>query len=130
MYFAWMMLGLLLACKDKDPSGDSPAADDSDSKVSPDDSDGCPDGAGVVEGTLVGSDNLPLGSGKATLFDETGSEELVSDVVNDDGLFHVVYGAGDYLLRGEYSSCVGEDTPVTLCGDQTVYQNLQLTCAP
>lgn len=135
MRFAVWILGLFLGCPSKDTSsGDSVATDDSaDSGDSgPDDSGGgdCATGSGIAEGVLIGSDGLALGSGKVTLYDSSGSTDLSYDNVDAEGNYHIPYGKGTYLLVGQYSSCISEDVPVTLCGGETVYKNITLTCAP
>lgn len=134
MIMAWILGFLLIGCSDKTPAGDTskPADDTSETGDSDSDTDtNCPDGPGVVEGILLGSDNLPLNTGVVRLYDSTGSEERVSDNVDPDtGGFRLVYGRGEYVVRGEYSTCVGEDIAVSICGEQTVYQNITLACAP
>jgi len=128
---AWMLLFLAMGCPGKDTGStdDSSANDDSNSGTD-DTNDTCPKGHGEVDGVLLGSDGVPLGSGKVELFDSTGSENLVSDNVDEEGNYHLVYGRGDFVVRGSYSTCVSEDIAVTICGDKTVYQNINLTCAP
>ncbi len=139
MRMAWTLGFLLIACSDKTTSGDStnPIDDSSVDTDSVDTSGGgdtgtgaCDDGPGVIEGILLGSDNLPLNTGKVRLYDKTGSDEKVADNVDTDGAYHLVFGKGSYVVRGEYSTCVGEDIPVYICGEQTVYLNITLDCAP
>ena len=134
MILAWILGLSLIACSDKDTSGDTSKPVDDTSETGDSDSDSgdanCPDGPGVVDGVLVGSDNVPLNTGAVRLYDSTGSEEKVSDNVDGDGLYHLVFGKGEYVVRGEYGTCVGEDLPVTICGEQTVYKTIQLSCAP
>lgn len=127
---AWLLLILMTGCVDKEAGDDSGTPDDTSHTGDSDTNTDCPEGPGFVEGILLGSDGLALDSGKVKLFDSTGSDELVSDNVDTDGSFHLVYGRGDYVMRGEYATCVGEDIPVTICGDQTVYENIQLSCWP
>lgn len=131
----WLVLLLALGCSDKDTGGgtdDSGPADDTGETGETGDSGGtdCPDGPGVIDGVLLGSDGVPLGSGRVRLYDSTGSEELVYDNVDTEGSFHLVYSQGEYVIRGEYSTCVGEDIPVTICGDQTKIETITLSCAP
>lgn len=128
---AWMLLFLAMGC----PSKDTGSADDSDTNTDDtsggDDTDSaCATGHGEVDGVLLGSDGVPLDAGKVELFDDTGSEKLVSDDVDSDGNYHLVYGKGDYVVRGTYSTCVSEDIPVTICGGRIELQNINLTCAP
>lgn len=139
MRMAWVMGLLLIGCSDKDTAvdtskhtGDSTAGTDSDDTNTGGDTGtgDCPTGPGVVDGILLGSTNLPLNSGKVRLYDKTGSDEKVSNDVDEDGSYHLVYGKGSYVVRGEYSTCVGEDIPVYICGEQTVYLNITLDCAP
>lgn len=127
-----LVLLLLTACPSSDDSDKSTDTTDDTSETAEtgDTGDGCETGPGVVDGVLLGSDGVPLTSGKVRLYDETGSEELVADDVNSDGAFHLVYGKGDYVVRGEYSTCVGEDIPVSICGNVTKIQSITLSCAP
>lgn len=129
---AWMLLFLATGCPGKDTGStdDSTATDDTSHTGGDDTSDDCPSGPGVVDGVMLGSDGVPLASGTVRLYDSTGSEELVSDNVDTEGNFHLVYGRGEYVIHGEYATCVSEDIAVSLCGDQTVYQNINMTCAP
>ncbi len=134
MRMTWVLLLFLAGCpgnKDTTVVDDSGGADDtSDTSVPDDTDDGCESGPGVIDGVLLGSDGVPLSSGKVRLYDSTGSEELVSDDVNGDGSFHLVYGKGEYVVRGEYSTCVGDDIPVTICGNVTKIETITLSCAP
>lgn len=126
------ILALLMGCPGKtDDSTSGETGDDSGADDSGDDSGvSCPAGSGMVRGTLLGSDGLPLNSGKATLWDSSGSTELTDDNVDEEGNFQIPYGKGSYQLTGSYGNCVSADIAVTLCGDQTVYQNINLDCAP
>ncbi len=133
MRMSWLCLLLLAGCPDKDTGGgdDSDSAQETGNEHSGDTGGSdCEEGPGVIDGVLLGSDGLPLTSGKVRLYDSTGSEELVSDDVDGEGTFHLVYGKGDYAMRGEYSTCVGEDIPVSICGNVTINKNITLSCAP
>lgn len=135
MRSSWVLLLVSLGsagCLDKSPTNDTTDSTDSGDTSAPDDTDTtlCPTGPGEVEGYLLGSDDKPLGSGKVRLFDSTGSEEYLDNDVKSDGTYRLVFGKGNYVVRGEYGTCVGEDIPVAICGEQTVNLNITLTCAP
>lgn len=147
MRWSWLSLalplGMVIGCSDKDDSSsgtDSDSGDSADTADTSSDTDSgddtdpcgdesdfgaeCPTGPGFVSGILLDENNVALTSGKVRLFDCTGSDEKVYSNVGTDGSFQVVYGRGYYVMRGEYSTCLSEDIAVTLCGDQTVYQNI------
>lgn len=130
MWIAAWFLALFMGCPGKtddsspDETGDSAADDSGDTDAD------CPSGPGEVKGALLGSDGLPLASGKVILWDSAGSTDLTDDNVDEEGNFQIPYGKGNYQLTGEYGTCVSADIAITLCGNQTVYQNVTLDCAP
>lgn len=130
MWIAAWLLSLFLGCPgETDKTTDTTQTDDSAADDSGED-DSCPKGPGEVKGVLIGSDGLPLASGKVILWDSSGSTDLTDDNVDEEGNFQIPYGKGNYQLTGEYGDCVSADIAITLCGEQTVYQNIELDCAP
>ena len=88
----------------------------------------CEEGGGILEGHLLQPEGGVWSDGEVALLDEAGATDLVADPVNDDGVYHLVYGPGDYNLQGRRGACISDLIPFTFCGSMTY--DVTLECAP